>query len=360
MGLTKELMKGFSFFPRILRDKERKPVFRILWEVASLTFRHKSFPAHYVSRHLYKKEIRNINDYIPNNTLRSLDNKINDPGASHILSNKLFFYLYYGKFFRNLAKILMYNHRSAFILNSKWHQINSIQEFETVINDLVTVQSESKSIFIKKTYDSHGGANTYRIHAADLPLQKTFVEELFDEVTGSAYLFQETILQHPEMDRINPSCVNTLRMDTFIDKNGIVELIAPYLRMSTSNLHVDNTSSGGCCVGINLDTGRLKKYGYTSITKTGGKILTAHPVTNTEFLDFEIPFFDEAKQFALHVASLVPNLRLIGWDIAITKSGPLLIEGNLQYDITNHDLTYGGYKTNPVFKKVLEEFHIHA
>jgi len=149
-------------------------------------------------------------------------------------------------------------------------------------------------------------------------------------------------------------------MDTFIDKEGTVEIIAPYLRMSTSNLHVDNTSSGGCCVGINPDSGRLKKYGYTSISKTGGKILTAHPVTKVEFLDFKIPYFNEAKQFVLQVASLVPNLRLIGWDMAITGSGPLLIEGNLKYDLTNHDLTYGGYKTNPVFKKVLQEFNIHV
>ena len=128
----------------------------------------------------------------------------------------------------------MYNHKDAFIVNDKYFRINSTQEFEAVLTDLITGKSASKSIFIKKTYESHGGANTYRIHEKDIPLKKAFIEELFSEVKKSAYLFQETIIQHPEMDRINPSCVNTLRMDTFVDKEGNVELIGPYLRMSTS------------------------------------------------------------------------------------------------------------------------------
>jgi hypothetical protein len=51
----------------------------------------------------------------------------------------------------------------------------------------------------------------------------------------------------------------------------------------------------------------------------------------------------------------MPGLRLVGWDIAIVEHGPILIEGNSDYDIAASNLAYGGYRTNPVFRKVLNE-----
>ena len=53
----------------------------------------------------------------------------------------------------------------------------------------------------------------------------------------------------------------------------------------------------------------------------------------------------------------MPSLRLIGWDVGIGTSGPVLIEGNSDYDITGSDLMYGGYRSNPVFKRVLKEIN---
>jgi hypothetical protein len=51
----------------------------------------------------------------------------------------------------------------------------------------------------------------------------------------------------------------------------------------------------------------------------------------------------------------MPGLRLVGWDVAIGESGPVLIEGNSDYDISGNDLTEGGYLANPRFRKVLHE-----
>lgn len=51
----------------------------------------------------------------------------------------------------------------------------------------------------------------------------------------------------------------------------------------------------------------------------------------------------------------MPNLRLVGWDVGIGESEPVLIEGNSDYGINSNDMAYGGYLTNPVFRKVLKE-----
>jgi hypothetical protein len=127
--------------------------------------------------------------------------------------------------------------------------------------------------------------------------------------------------------------------------------------MSVNNNWVDNISSGGCQVGIVLLTGKLKKYGYTLIKNNGVKVLTEHSLTKTTFENFNIPFFPQAKELVLKAASYMPGLRLVGWDVAIGESGPVLIEGNSDYDICGNDLADGGYLANTTFRKVLREIN---
>ena len=120
---------------------------------------------------------------------------------------------------------------------------------------------------------------------------------------------------------------------------------------------MDNTGSGGWAASINLGTGRLEKYGYRPFGKSGGQRITEHPLTKTVFEGFEIPDFEKAKELVVKAASIMPGLRLIGWDVGIGISGPVLIEGNSDYDLHGGDILYGGLGANPVFKKALEEFN---
>ena len=159
------------------------------------------------------------------------------------------------------------------------------------------------------------------------------------------------------MAKLNPSSVNTMRIDTFIDKEGRCEILSGYLRMSITGSPVDNVSSGGCYVGIDMLNGTLRKFGYSSITKSDGRYYTKHPSTGVVFEGFQIPDFGRVKELVMKFACLIPALRLIGWDIAIADDGPVMIEGNSGYDMTISDMTYGGYGKNPVFRRVLTELN---
>jgi hypothetical protein len=181
------------------------------------------------------------------------------------------------------------------------------------------------------------------------------MKELFDEVIKSEFLFQETVLQHPDLNILNPSCLNTVRIDTFIDSAGDINVVSALIRMSTNNLHIDNVNAGGCYVGISPETGRLKRLGYPSIKNGGVKILTEHPITKTVFENFFVPYFPQVRELVIKAASFLPSLRLIGWDVGIGESGPVLIEGNSNYEVSGSDLAYGGYLSNPVFRKALHE-----
>ena len=53
----------------------------------------------------------------------------------------------------------------------------------------------------------------------------------------------------------------------------------------------------------------------------------------------------------------MPGLRLVGWDVAVGESGPILIEGNSDYIIRGNDFTDEGYLANTTFRKVLHEIN---
>jgi hypothetical protein len=108
-------------------------------------------------------------------------------------------------------------------------------------------------------------------------------------------------------------------------------------------------------VGVDFQTGKLKKIAYSDLRMVGVKVFTEHPITKTVFEDFTVPHFEEVKALALKTASFIPGLRLVGWDIAIGESGPVLIEGNFDYEIRGNDFADGGYLVNPAFRKVLKE-----
>jgi hypothetical protein len=47
-----------------------------------------------------------------------------------------------------------------------------------------------------------------------------------------------------------------------------------------------------------------------------------------QFDGFPIPCFHEIENLVLETAKLEDKIQVIGWDVAITPDGPVLIEGN--------------------------------
>ena len=351
------LKKNIAVVNCLLNDNGRKSIPKITGEVISMAIRQRCIPIHYLTSYVYKKDRENIYDFFPNKFLNEIRSKFNDRNVAEVLENKLYFNLFYGQFGISLPKILMYNHKKMFVIGDKCFQIDDLKDFKSALISLTRNNDSDYSLFIKRTYGTYGGDGVYKISLWQLLNDSDMMASLYQEVSKKGFLFQETIRQHADLDVLNPSCINTIRFDTFIDNTGKIDIISAHIRMSINNLHVDNIGSGGCAVAINLNTGQLRKHGYRPFVKSGGKLLTEHPATKTVFDRFAIPHFEKAKALVLKAASLMPGLRLIGWDVGIADSGPVLIEGNSDYDIHGSDIMYGGYRANPVFRKALEEIH---
>jgi hypothetical protein len=138
-------------------------------------------------------------------------------------------------------------------------------------------------------------------------------------------LVEEFIVQHPEMNRLSPSGVNTVRIFTQLDRNDEVVILGCRQRISV-NSPVDNLAAGNNVAAIDENTGVIySKAIYSDITK---EPVEYHPVTGVKILGFHVPFWKEVLQLVKDAALLHKQNRSIGWDIVITENGPGLIEGN--------------------------------
>ena len=60
-----------------------------------------------------------------------------------------------------------------------------------------------------------------------------------------------------------------------------------------------------------------------------------HPLTNTAIVGYKVPLFKEAIKLAEELSAIIPEMGVVGWDIAITPDGPVVVEGN---EFPGHDI----------------------
>lgn len=247
--------------------------------------------------------------------------KSNDPSFTHFFDNKNEFNEKFNKFVK----------RDWMVIDG-----SNIDEFNKFIKN-------KKEIIAKPTNGTHGDGiikvipdkNTYK----DLMEKKLF-------------LVEEVIEQIPEMKKLNPSSVNTIRAITYAD-NGKCTVIAAYLRIGNNRV-VDNFNGGGMVVPINVDTATIE---YPALDKKGN-LYYQHPTTKTDIKGFKIPQFDEIKELINEVGNVIPEVKYVGWDIGLSTKGPCLIEGN---DFPGHDIYQlpphrtDGIGVLPQFEKVLKK-----
>ncbi|MBQ7288442.1 MAG: hypothetical protein IJW78_01820 [Clostridia bacterium] len=154
---------------------------------------------------------------------------------------------------------------------------------------------------------------------------KKYFEELKQKYCygmKDGFIAEELIIQIPEMAQFHPSSLNTIRVATVKFDEG-VEVIAAYFRTGRGGNIVDNAGAGGVFGTIDIATGKIDAVGDEY-----GNTYETHPDTDLKMIGFEIPHWQEAKEMAQELASIVKGNRYAGWDLALTEKGWVMIEGN--------------------------------
>ncbi len=164
------------------------------------------------------------------------------------------------------------------------------------------------------------GRGVEKLKKADFPDIKAMYEHLLSLDCG---LLEEVIVQHERLSHIYPCSVNTYRIVT-VRTEGQGHVIYAFIRIGNGGRFVDNLNAGGMTAPIDLETGCIQHVAYDK----DGIYYDRHPMTGTEFVGYALPFWKESLEMCLAATAIVPELGYVGWDIAVSHSGPQLIEGN--------------------------------
>ena len=182
-----------------------------------------------------------------------------------------------------------------------------------------------KIIFCKPTSGTHGDS-----------MEKIVVSDFKGDLYNYLYnknlvLVEEVVIQCSEMNKLYPYAINTVRIITVNRYDNKQLVVAAYQRIGNHGYIVDNYNGGGMVVPINEKTGVIE---YPAVDKLKN-IYYKHPMTNTDIVGFKVPKYKEAVKLALKASKVVKEIRYVGWDIAITDKGPVIIEGN---EYPGHDI----------------------
>lgn len=142
---------------------------------------------------------------------------------------------------------------------------------------------------------------------------------VWDRLVEQDMIAESLLIQCPEMAVLHPSSVNTVRMLTIRGK-----LVSAVLRMGVGGGFVDNGCSGGIFAGMDIETGLVTTKGADLLEH---RFLT-HPTTGVVIPGFQVPMWQEVRDMMAQAVDLVPGAVIVGWDVALTADGPVLIEGN--------------------------------
>jgi hypothetical protein len=199
----------------------------------------------------------------------------------------------------------------------KWATLNMIKKDATLAKAIL--ENPAGKVVVKNS-KGQAGAEVKVLNTEGLDR-----EGLMQKMKQGGYdLVESYVVQHKALMNLSSSGLNTLRLITqTVDKDVII--IAARMRVSV-NSSVDNMAAGNFAAPVSLATGKICGPGvYSDITKED---VYEHPVSKVSIVDFQLPYWKECINLVEQAALRIPENRSIGWDVAITDAGPILIEGN--------------------------------
>lgn len=327
-----------SYWPAYKRADNKKPVLQILWELIKMFVRWRCLPYHYFRYGLYKKDFnkKEIWNFIPESVIfyRILP-RINRNNV--LLDNKILFERIIGRSGLNFPSTIIKIEKNM-VLDKDDSPINSLEKLNKVINTI-----KSDKIFIKPSDCGSGGKGIFSLYREGNKFinsknQKFSLDYLNSLASKGEWIIQEGLENYGMLKELSPNSLNSFRMMTYFDKKPIV--IYAILKAGNKNAETDNAHTGGIYIGVNIKTHTLMNKAFDEDLNE----FEIHPLTKFDFRNKKINCFEEVIDTAKKAAILFPSLKFIGWDIALTKKGAFILEGNSSPGLTIIQRTNRGMK----------------
>ena len=259
----------------------------------------------YFQYEFYKLKGRERRRYMTFSKLRYTMKAANDPAKRAVFDNKALF-----------------NRTFADYVNREWLDAEDAGD-----GDAADFLKKHPSYFAKAKagmFGKNAGKRTWKPENGDEALKKEIAW-----LRENGCIAEELIAQHPALARFNPDSVNTLRVVTLRPKDGEPRVMAAVLRIGRKGKTADNFHHYGIASTVDVETGTVNSPGIDREFKR----YLYHPDSGEEIIGFRVPSWDKVTALVKKAALVVPEVRYVGWDVAIDDRGEVqLIEGNYGAD----------------------------
>lgn len=158
------------------------------------------------------------------------------------------------------------------------------------------------------------------------------------------WMVQPLVKTHQNLQSVTSfRALPTIRANTCL-VDGVSRLLFAVLRIPVGDNVIDNFAhgtTGNLIAPIDIDTGRLIKCRGSANKRWPNMVdVSVHPDTGNVIEGYHIPMWAEIMQLLERAQGSLPNLRTLGWDVAVTDEGPLIVETNATYDIDIIQVAY--------------------
>lgn len=263
-------------------------------------------------------------EYLPDKSSRTIYERLRIGPAPFYTGDKYKVYEKYKKYF----------HRDACL-------VKAIEDKDILFSFI----SRNGKVMLKPLCGSLG-EDIIIVKSKDIVQFDSFFDDILKKYPDGC-IAEELIVQEESLAKLNPTSVNTLRITT-VRMDDRVE-VHSFLRVGKMFSLFDNIARGGIVCALNQETGEI-----TRAMDHFGNRYEKHPHTGMPLVGYTVPRFKEAVELAKELTEVIPNLRYMGWDLALTDSGWVMVELNAKAGIYCVQQTLGrGIKKD--FEKIFEE-----
>lgn len=274
----------------------------LIWDILDARLRYGACEEDYIALEFYRKSAKEKNEF--NTYYRNFVEFFKafyDKRAVEVFDHK-----------ENFAEVFR-----SYLKHDVLFATNKLEE-----KDIVDFIEKYGSVIAKPT-DGCEGIGIFKLKADD----KSSVRDLLIKIKdGQSFMLEQLIQQHPDLAALNPSSVNTIRIETVIDSKGEAHITNSIIIMGTSSSVVNNTHNGGIMCHVDMTTGIIDSMARNP----KGEQYFRNPATNVILPGYQLPNWEGLEAYVKTLAKVVPSARLIGWDIVILEDGYDVIEGNVR------------------------------
>lgn len=235
-------------------------------------------------------------------------------------------------FSRKIQKIFNKGDKTVFIDKVKFNKVYA--NFRSIKSIDLSTDEFSESDFVnfvkacnrKVLMKPLMGASGRGIYKADVSTDEKAIA-LFNKIKkdGIDYMAEEIFHQTGTLNKVNPSCLNTVRIFTLYDGKNVY-LMGAGVRFGGGKGIVDNIHAGGMVCELEKETGTIIGPGYN----LRGDRFIHHPISGVLLPGLVVPSWKRVLDTIKRAAMVTPNIGHSAWDVAVSETDVTLIEANEQ------------------------------